>query len=244
MSDRVILWDFDGTLGQRPLQWRGCLMEVLDAHEAGHAIEVEAIRPYLRDGFPWHAPEVPHPELSRAEAWWGQVEPLLVRCYEGVGFETARARALARLARERYVEPSNWALYEDAVPALVELRRGGWRHVILSNHVPELGAIVAHLGLSDLVERVVNSAEIGYEKPHPEAFARARAAAGGPRILWMVGDNPVADVAGAEAAGIPAILIQRGGDAAAAPRTVTTLADVARWVAETERTNRDHGRST
>ena len=67
------------------------------------------------------------------------------------------------------------------------------------------------LGLSDLVERVFTSAVIGYDKPHPEAFRHALRESGDPATRWMVGDNPVADVAGAEALGIPAVLIRTAG---------------------------------
>jgi FMN phosphatase YigB (HAD superfamily) len=107
---------------------------------------------------------------------------------------------------------------------LSKLRERGWRHVVLSNHVPELGAIITHLGLDLLVEATVNSAQTGYEKPHPEAFALARRAAGDPATIWMVGDNTTADVAGAEAAGIPAILVRREGtDAQEATRRAPDL---------------------
>ncbi|MFI5884541.1 HAD hydrolase-like protein [Streptomyces sp. NPDC051554] len=36
--------------------------------------------------------------------------------------------------------------------------------------------------------------------------------AGSPERVWMVGDNPVADVAGAQALGIPGILVTPGRD--------------------------------
>ena len=62
--NRVILWDFDGTLAHRPGMWRGCLVETLDEHAPGHGIDPEELRPFLRTGFPWDSPEVPHPELS------------------------------------------------------------------------------------------------------------------------------------------------------------------------------------
>jgi putative hydrolase of the HAD superfamily len=183
--------------------WRGCLIEVLDEHDH----RAEDFADGLRDGFPWHTPDVPHPELATPDAWWAPIELLLARAYERLGYSGDRAMVLARLARDRYVDPAHgWALFDDTRPALEGLKGDGWRHVILSNHVPELAAIVAALGLDDLVDAIVNSALTGYEKPHPEAFAAARRAAGEPRELWMVGDNPTADVAGAKAAGIPALL--------------------------------------
>lgn len=215
--NRTIFWDFDGTLGRRTGSmpgiggglWAPSLIEVLEEEEPGHGIDPEAIRPQLRGSFPWHQPEEAHPELSDPDAWWTHVTPLFVRAFEAVGIDSARARELAVRVRERYVDPACWALYPDVVPVLEELAAGGWRHVILSNHVPELEDIVRALGLAKLVEATVNSALTGYEKPHPEAFEVARRLAGHPDEVWMVGDNPEADVRGAEDAGIPAILVRR-----------------------------------
>ncbi|MFF7472762.1 HAD hydrolase-like protein [Streptomyces sp. NPDC008092] len=41
---------------------------------------------------------------------------------------------------------------------------------------------------------------------------RDRVGSGRPPRTWMVGDNPVADIAGARAAGIPGILVNPGQD--------------------------------
>ncbi len=57
------------------------------------------------------------------------------------------------------------------------------------------------------MERIFNSAHTGYEKPHPEAFRGVLDALGGAEKIWMIGDN--ADVAGAKAAGLPAILVRK-----------------------------------
>jgi putative hydrolase of the HAD superfamily len=204
----LILWDFDGTLAHRPGMWRGCLIEALDEHDPGHGIDAEDVRPFLRDGFPWHRPEVAHPELSDPGAWWQAVELVMAHAYERVGITPDRAAALARRARELYIDPSRWALFADTLPVLSRLRAGGWRHAILSNHVPELPALVEGLGLGGRFGAVLSSATTGYEKPHPAAFELALARCGRPERVWMVGDNPVADVAGAEAVGIEAILVR------------------------------------
>jgi putative hydrolase of the HAD superfamily len=205
-------------------------MDVLDKHEAGHHVDAEQIRPFLRDGFPWHTPDVAHPELNTREAWWDRVGQLLASAYEGVGISTDRARVLGRLAAEHYVDTKHWRLYADALPALSALQRDGWRHIIVSNHVPELDSIVDDLGLGDLIEHTINSAVTGFEKPHPEAFALARRAAGDPSVLRMIGDNPRADVEGAEAVGIRGILIDRTGTEDRAARTARSLEEVAKWL--------------
>jgi putative hydrolase of the HAD superfamily len=208
----IVLWDFDGTLAERPGMWRGCLFEVLREHEPELEADADAFIPALRDGFPWHSPDVAHMDLCEGDAWWAHLLPLLGRAYETVGVAPARACELAALARARYVDPSvGWRLFDDTVPALTRLAGLGWRHAILSNHVPELEQIVAGLGLDRHVEAVVCSAVTGYEKPHPEAFAQALRLRRNGEPVWMVGDNEVADVDGARAAGLRALLVRRNG---------------------------------
>lgn len=207
-----MLWDFDGTLALRPGRWRGCLSETLDEHQPDHGITPEQLRPFVRDGFPWHRPEIAHPELCEPEAWWRNIENLLARAYRGVGINEPRASELARLARLRYLDVSaGWRLYDDTIPTLDRLRANGWRHMIVSNHVPELSRLVEALDLGDRIDAVFSSAVTGYEKPHPRAFEIALRNCGFPRHVWMVGDDPIADVQGAEAAGIPAILVRTTG---------------------------------
>jgi putative hydrolase of the HAD superfamily len=225
---RTLLWDFDETLAHRPGMWAGCLVEALDEDEPGHGVCVDDLRPFLRDGFPWHEPLTPHPELNEPEAWWASVGGLLARAYTGAGIEQAPAARLATLVRRRYVDPAvGWTLFPDTAPVLWELRAAGWGHVILSNHVPELPELVRGLGLDELVDTVITSASIGYEKPHPQAFACARRVAGD--IALMVGDNYEADVAGAEAVGIPAVLVRRKD--VRAQRAASDLTGVASFLA-------------
>ncbi len=211
--DKVILWDFDGTLAWREGLWRSALMQALDQHEPGHGIAADDLRGLIREGFPWHEPERPHPELSEPDRWWAHIEGLLARAFRGVGIAEDRAPQLARAARCAYIDPASHRLFDDTCPVLEALTGLGWRHLILSNHVPELEDIVAGLGVRHHFDAVLTSALTGCEKPHPEAFRLALEAAGRPEEVWMVGDNPEADVAGAERVGIPAILVRREGDA-------------------------------
>jgi putative hydrolase of the HAD superfamily len=209
MAEGLILWDFDGTLARREGLWSGCMVEVLDERRPGHGISVERMREAMRDGYPWSAPEEPHPHLCEPDAWWASMEGRMATALTAVGVETEHCAGLARAVRERLIDPSTrWEVYGDTLPALARAAAAGWRNAILSNHVPELGQIAEALGLASAVEAIFSSAVTGYEKPHPEAFTTALAALGEPRRVWMVGDNPRADVAGAEALGIPAILVR------------------------------------
>lgn len=212
----MIFWDFDYTLGFRGTHaddearhpWGYCVLELLDLEEPGHGATLETIRPSLHDGFPWHRHEEPHQHLSDGDAWWEGIEPLFCRAFEAAGVRPERARELAVRVRHQIADVSAWSLYPDTLSVLKNLSDGGWRHAIVSNHVPELDQILAGLGLDALVEHVVCSAATGYEKPHPEAFRMALRTAGHPERVWMVGDNPIADVRGAEAVGIPAIQVR------------------------------------
>ncbi len=205
---RVILWDFDGTLGERPGGWSGLLTETLEAEVVGSSFSADDFRPHLGTGFPWHDWQTAHPEWNTSEAWWDNLRPVLARAYVGAGLDAAAAARLATAARHRYADPTRFVLYDDVVPALRRLAEHGWRHAVLSNHVPELADIVVATPLAGLVDWVISSGVCGYEKPHPEAYAQAQAAIGEP-VIWMVGDNPECDVEGARQAGLRAILVRR-----------------------------------
>jgi len=184
-------------------------MEVLDARSPGHGIRLEDIRAGLRNGFPWHRADDPHPYPGDRERWWEAVERLIADALAGAGVRRGDCRALAREVRTRFVDPSiGWRLFDDAVPALTTMAEFGWTNAIVSNHVPELPELVAGVGLDAHVDAIFTSALVGFDKPNPAFFERVAEAYGKPREVWMVGDNPAADVAGAEAVGFHAILVR------------------------------------
>ncbi len=204
---RVVFWDFDGTLVHFT-PWRIAVMDVLDECEAGHCVDTEQISPFLRDGFPWHKPEEHHTHFRDPDDWWQALEPVFLRCYKGLGYTDKRAQELAGQVHQRMTKPERFILYEDTIPVLKALKQKGWRNVILSNHMPELPDIVDALGLANYVDFCITSGITGYEKPNPRAFFHALEVSDHPETVWMVGDNAVSDVKGAEATGIPAILVR------------------------------------
>lgn len=206
MAVDLVVFDFDGTLAHRPGRWAQCLVDVLDEHRGGHRVSVNAIRSHLRSGFPWHRPEVAHLELSEPEAWWSSINRHLAAAYTAVGVDVDDQ--LLRAVRDNYCDPRGFRLYGDSIEALRLLASVDIDCVVLSNHVPELESIVAGLGMSGFFERVITSARLGYDKPHPEAY---RAALGSvpADCAWMIGDSPTADDRGARAIGMRSILIQR-----------------------------------
>lgn len=209
---KYLVWDFDGTLAYRPGGWTGALLEVLREEMPGREVDLDALRASLATGFPWHTPDTPHPELVVADRWWAGLAPVLVRAFEAAGVDAELAPILVERARSIYADTRHWRLYEDAVPTLRLLSSLGWTHLILSNHVPELGGILRGLGLDRYVARVFNSADSGYEKPNPRAFDGVLESTTGAEAVWMIGNSVEADVVGAESVGIPAILVRKRHD--------------------------------
>ena len=128
-----------------------------------------------------------------------------------------------------------FSAYPDAAPALRRLRAAGVRLVVVSNWDASLHERLAETGLQELLDGAVASAQAGSAKPAPEIFARALALAGvAAHGAWHVGDSVEADVAGAHAAGITPVLLDRSGagggpDGVAVIRTLADLAPLAQY---------------
>ena len=119
----------------------------------------------------------------------------------------------------------------DEVPGVLrELRARGARLIVVSNWDVSLHGVLHDTGLDGLVDAVLTSAQEGIAKPHPEIFHRALRLAGGvePHQALHVGDDPIADVGGAQAAGITPVLVDRDGSLAspAGVRSVRSLAEL------------------
>ncbi|MGI5337693.1 HAD family hydrolase [Streptomyces sp. CA-181903] len=207
---RMVVWDFDGTLGHRRHgTWAECLLEILDHQQPGRPFTRDQLYTALTSGFPWHDHLRPHPHLADPDRWWNHITGVITRALTGLGAPLRTAQSIAGQARSTYSDPAAWSLYPQTTAVLRLLTANGWGHVILSNHVPELPSILDALRLTPYVQAVVNSACTGFEKPHPQAFELARAAAAPAPCVYMIGDNPQADVAGARAAGLHAIWVRR-----------------------------------
>jgi len=102
-----------------------------------------------------------------------------------------------------------WRFVLPGVPeALGDLREMGLRLLVVSNSDGSIERGLAELGLRPYFTAVVDSAVVGFEKPDPRIFEHALERAGvlGARALH-VGDLYHADVTGARAAGVNALLL-------------------------------------
>ncbi len=153
-------------------------------------------------------------ELRRLEREWWRAR--VAETFAGLHqFEQFDAYFAALF--EFFGDPSNWVVYDDVLPALEQLRTAGLRLSVISNFDARLYGLLEGLGLDHYFETVTISSEAGYAKPAPELFkfALARSETSADQALH-VGDAPHLDVAGANAAGIEAVLIRRPEEGAAA----------------------------
>jgi putative hydrolase of the HAD superfamily len=125
------------------------------------------------------------------------------------GLDRATVRAAMLAALRFRAQP-------DAAAALDAFRARGTQLVVASNWDCSLPRVLAEAGLAPLVNAVVSSASVGAAKPDRALFAAALDRAGVvAEEAVHVGDSPEHDVAGAQAAGIRAVLLDRPGEARA-----------------------------
>lgn len=106
-----------------------------------------------------------------------------------------------------------WELVPPAVvPALEALRAMGLRLTVVSNANGTLRAHLERLQLARWFDCVLDSCELGVEKPDPRLFEIALERSGArPESTIHVGDLYHVDVVGARAAGLRAVLLDETG---------------------------------
>ena len=120
--------------------------------------------------------------------------------------------AFYRRLAELFMVTSHWHIFPDAYRVLGELKSRGLTVGAVSNWVWNLPELLHALDLVGHFDFIAASARIGFEKPHPRIFEWALEQAGAsPSEVIHVGDHVDADVLGAQAVGIEAVLIDRAG---------------------------------
>lgn len=188
--------------------------------------------PALRDGLARVGVEVTLPDAERAAraeiAHYranlhraGDAASLAVlraECTAVVARELPAARGLdAPLLQEIVLAAFDFRAFPEAAAELDALRAAGVPCVVCSNWDVSLHQVLRDVGLAPYLDGVVTSAELGVSKPDAAPFLAALALAGDvpPAAAVHVGDSVDEDVAGARAAGLSAVLIDRDGEAAA-----------------------------
>lgn len=147
---------------------------------------------------------------------------------EHMGGRGAGVMDAAREIYRQWASNHHFQLYDDVAPALEALASRGIALGVISNSHRSLQAFSEHFALDRYITIAVSSSEHGYMKPHQSIFDEALRRAGArPEEAVMVGDSLRADIQGALAAGLRAVLIRRSGDRPTnLPATVTVISSL------------------
>lgn len=192
---RAVFLDALGTLVELEPPWIS-LRDLVPAEVSDERLEaaLRAEMAYYRE----------HAQEGRDEA---SLADLRERCAALVSRELG-----VEIGVEELVSAIRLTAYPDAVPALGALRDRGLRLIAVSNWDCSLPGVLERCGLDGLLDGTVTSAEAGAPKPDPAIFIAALELAGcEPDEALHVGDTFDEDVAGATAAGIRPLLIDREG---------------------------------
>jgi len=132
--------------------------------------------------------------------------------------EPSPSRSFFPAIYRRFAEADAWRIYGDVLPTLEALASRDIPLAVISNWDERLRPLLQQFQLDRYFETIVVSCEVGFAKPSPVIFEHAAKKLGiVPEQILHVGDSAEEDVAGAKAAGVRALLIDRDnttGDAA------------------------------
>jgi putative hydrolase of the HAD superfamily len=188
---RGVIFDFGGVLID--MRW-----DVSAELEAAHGLPRHALLETLYRTPTWREIERGQGDLL---AWRAQAHRLL---------EEQAGRPLPRLH-------DAWIAGRDLIRANVALARRlrpAYRTAILSNADHSLRARLRQLGIHDLFDTIVSSAEEGVAKPEPEIYRRAAGRIGLPLEACVFVDDYETNVHAAEALGMRGVVyrVDRGQD--------------------------------
>lgn len=212
MNNKIIFWDFDGTLANNSYSWSEIL--ILSTKKVSNIdLDKKLVVPYLSSSFPWHKYDIGHKNIKDANAWWENLSRnAFYPCLKSFGLSRIAIKSICNEIRNIYTDPSLYVLYTDSESTLKYFKDRGWKNYILSNHTPELENIINCLCIKEHIEGVFSSAKIGYEKPNKKIFEYALNNTPKSNKIWMVGDNYHADVLGAQALNINTVLVHNSSN--------------------------------
>ena len=103
-----------------------------------------------------------------------------------------------------------YRLFDDVMPTLRRLRHAGLKTALISNADDDVTVVAVHFDFALLMDLLVTSAFVGYEKPDPRTFyAALDPLAVDPERTLHIGDQSKSDVVGARGIGMHAVLLDR-----------------------------------
>jgi putative hydrolase of the HAD superfamily len=204
---RAVAFDAVGTLITPDPPVQAAYQAVGDRY--GSRLTIDTIRARFRSAFR------DEEERDRAAGW--RTDPAREmerwrRIVAAVLDDVTDAEACFRELWDHFSRPAAWRCLPDAGSVLTELSRRGLVVGLASNFDSRLRTVVAGLPELAAIGPIVASADVGWRKPAAEFFtAVVRAFGCAPGEVLLVGDDFENDYAGATAAGLRAVLLDRTG---------------------------------
>jgi putative hydrolase of the HAD superfamily len=165
-----------------------------------------------------------------SEAWRDYFRILLTR----VGSPPEGTEEIIDTLAEAHQRLGLWTVaIEGAVQTVRALKDAGHRLGVVSNAEGRVERDLAGAGFAGLFETVVDSHVVGVEKPDPQIFRIAMERMSvAPETAVFLGDVPSVDIAGARAAGLTPVLLDRHDLYASidVPR-LRSIAELPQWIA-------------
>ena len=146
-----------------------------------------------------------HPEFEHDdEIWFTFTERIVL----GMGGTPPASHDCAVEITRGWERHENFELYDDVMPVLDELRRAGLKIGLVSNSARDVHAFARHHALD--IDAGISSFHHGKTKPHASIFRAVLDLLDvAPTEAAMVGDTIEADIEGALALGMQAVLVDR-----------------------------------
>lgn len=220
MALKAILFDLDDTL----IDWEG-FNSGWSVMERKHITKAHRYLSGLHPDFPEEARYIDE-YTTRLRDAWQNAHPTLIAPHLGkvlvdsavsLGFPIEKLDEAALVAAYDWGAVSQTVLFPEIIEVLTQLQARGILLGIVTNSAHTAVMRDQELrehGLFDFFPLCrVTAADAGYLKPHAEIFdyALKKLNVTAEETIF-VGDNPIADVAGAQGAGMRAILRQRPSD--------------------------------
>jgi putative hydrolase of the HAD superfamily len=153
-------------------------------------------------------PAIEGPREEDDKGWWRELVDDVIDQVAPRTSELDRD-AFFEVAYSHFAEAGVWELYPEVVEVL-EILAPRFDLAVVSNFDGRLRMIMEQLGVSRFFSRVFLSSELGADKPDPAIYQRALRLSGfAPNETLHVGDDPVRDWKGAEAAGLSTFRLDR-----------------------------------
>lgn len=204
----IIFWDFDGTLVYSNPLWSTTVFNSLKEVNPNTDVKFTDIRKCMATGFTWHTPDEDYSNLI-GDKWWEFMNRKISDDYISLGVDADVSQKAASLVRKNIKNVESYTLYPNTFEALEKSLKMGHKNVLLSNNYPDLIEVLDKLELTKYFDRIIVSANYGYDKPRKELFDIAKALYPNEEYI-MVGDSITADIVGGNNAGMKTVLVHKG----------------------------------